>query len=80
MKRLINKIKLFFVGLFYGLKSADVTMLHQDDNDGDESKIDQQMKIDNVMSDFLNEQETQRVFSLSLTSIPLICSSMTKGN
>ena len=61
MRKLIYKIKLFFVGLFYGLKSADVTMLHQDDNDGDESKIDQQMKIDNVMSDFLNEQETQRV-------------------
>lgn len=61
MKKLINKIKLFFIGLFYGLKSADVTMLHQDDNDGDESKIDQQMKVDNLMNDFLQERETQRV-------------------
>ena len=59
--KLTNKIKLFLIGLFYGLKSADVTMLHQDDNNEDDTNINQQMKIDNVMNDFLQEQETQKV-------------------
>lgn len=61
MRKLINKIKLFFIGLFFGLKSADLTLLHQKDNNGEDNDIDQQMKVDNVMSDFLQEQETQKV-------------------
>lgn len=61
MKKLFYKVKLFFVGLFYGMKSADITLLHQNDNDSDNENIDHHLEIDNVMSDFLNEQETQRV-------------------
>jgi hypothetical protein len=61
MKKLFYKVKLFFVGLFYGMKSADITLLHQNDNDSDNENIDHQLEIDSVMSDFLNEHETQRV-------------------
>lgn len=61
MKKLIGKIKLFFVGLFYGLRSADITILQQKNDSDNDTDIDHELDVNNVMSDFLKEQQTQRV-------------------
>lgn len=55
-----KKLHMFFIGLFYGLRGADATMLTQSDS-SDGVSIDHQLHVGGVMDDFLQEKETQQV-------------------
>ena len=61
--KLINRIRLwfrlFFHGLFFGLRAADQTLTKQ--VSGDDDEINHRLELDNVFNDMLQENETQQV-------------------
>ena len=64
MKKFFQKIRtsivLFFHGIFWGLRSADLTIQSQTNGDGEE--INHKLEVGgNVYDDMLQEKETQRV-------------------
>ena len=60
MKKLVRKIVLFFHGLFWGMKSADITISSQ--VNGEDEEINHKLEVGGtVYDDMLQEKETQRV-------------------
>lgn len=57
----MGKFKQTIKGLFRGLKGADEVITQNASHGSEGIEINQQMVIDNVMSDFLRGEETQRV-------------------
>ena len=64
LKKIELSIRLFFHGLFMGMKNADATMLQQTSG-GDEQEVNHKLIItDNVFDDLLQEKETQQVVEI----------------
>lgn len=61
---IIGRLRLFFYGIFYGLKKADETMLSQDSDLADDVSVSHHLEIKSVYKDLLQEKKTQEVEEL----------------
>ena len=64
LKKIELSLRLFFHGLFFGLRNADATMMQQTSG-GDEQEVNHKIMLtDNVFDDLLQQKETQQVVEM----------------
>lgn len=64
VNKIIGRLRLFFYGIFYGLRKADETMLSQDTDLADDVSVSHHLEIKSVYKDLLQEKRTQEVEEL----------------